>query len=399
VRILSVTPYWQPHRGGVEIVAQEQAHRLVRRGHHVSVLTSRLADDPPLSSEHGFPVYRVAATNALEQRTGIPYPLFSPRLLSLMTRLVQAHDVVLIHNHTYMTSVVAALAARLYNRPTVLIQYNPFVEYRFPWNVVQHGADLLLGRPTLLSVDELLAISKYTRGYVTRLVGTRLVKILQLGVDTHRFTPVSSAAEKRLIRSRLGLPKDCFLLFTVRRLVFRNGLDMLLTACARLKDQSDLFVVIGGRGPERPILEREIQREGLTNVRLPGFVPDEELPDWYRAADAFILPSRTGEGFGLVLLEAFSSGIPAISTRGGGQDEVMRERETGLFVPPSDSEALAQAILALRDQPDHTRAMGKAARAMALDMDWEQSVDQLITILEEAIDPAGSRVARAAPTG
>jgi glycosyltransferase involved in cell wall biosynthesis len=298
LRVLAVTAYWPPHRGGIETVAWEQAHRLARRGHQVSVVTSRLAGDPSTSMEEGFPVYRVSASNRLEERRGIPYPVFSPGLLPLLARLVPSHDVVLVHNHTYLSSVAATLVARHYRRPTVVIQYNPFVQYRFPWNVVERGSDLALGRYTLRSATDVFAISEHTRRYVRTLVGDRAVEILRLGVDTRRFTPALSVAHKARIRARLGLPSDAFILFTARRLVFRNGLDTLLAACAKLREQKDVVVVIGGRGPERPILERVIREENLGNVRLVGFVPDEDLPDFYRAADAFVLPSRPGEGFG-----------------------------------------------------------------------------------------------------
>jgi len=291
---------------------------------------------------------------------------------------------VLIHNHTYLSSVAATLVAKLCNCPSVLIQYNPFVQYRFPWNAVERAADVILGRYTLRSASKILAISEHTRRYVQGLVGDRSVGLVSLGVDTERFTPVSSTADKKRIRAELGLPDDSFVFFTVRRLVFRNGLDTLLAATAKLRQRNDIAVVVGGRGPQRTLLERVIDEQQLSNVRLTGFIPDELLADYYRAADAFVLPSRTGEGFGLVLLEAFASGIPAIATCGGGQEEVMREGRTGLLVPPSDPEALADAMLALRDDPQRVRATGEAARAIGVESDWERCVDQLAGVLRQA---------------
>ena len=173
-------------------------------------------------------------------------------------------------------------------------------------------------------------------------------------------------------------------MFTVRRLVFRNGLDTLLEACCRLVGHDDIFVVVGGSGPERLRMERFIRKEGLRNVRMVGFIPDGDLPDYYRAADTFVLPTRTGEGFGLVLLEAFASGIPAIATHGGAQEEVVREGSTGLLVPPGEPEALADAVLTLRNQPELVKSMGRRALAMAQDMDWERCVDRLEQILTQA---------------
>ena len=383
MRILIATHYWRPHRGGVETVAWEQARRLVQRGHQVSVVTSKLSGDSSISEDDGFPVYRVTAANFLEAR-GIPYPIFSYRLLPLLARLVLAHDVVLVHSHTFLSSVAATWVARRHKRPLVVLQHNPFVEYRFPWNVVEHGADLLLGRYTFRSATTVLAISQYTRRYAQKLMGRPAAEVLYDGVDTRRYTPATSPVERKRIRAKLGLTGEKFLLFTVRRLVFRNGLDTLLAACSRLKGQEDILVVVGGSGPERLKMERFIRKEGLGNVRLIGFIPDDLLPDFYRAADAFVLPTRTGEGFGLVLLEAFASGIPAISTRAGAQEEVIQEGRTGLLVPPESPEALAEAVLSFRDQPELVKEMSQMARARAVEMDWDRCLDRLEEVLTQA---------------
>lgn len=384
MRVLIIAHYWHPHRGGVETVAREQARRLVQRGHQVSVVTSGLAGDARLAQDDGFPVYRVGAANLLEG-LGIPYPLFSFRLLALLRRLVPVHDVILVHSHTFLSSVAGALAARRYNRPLVVLQHNPFVRYRFPWNLVESAADLVLGRFTLRSATRLTAVSDYSARYARGLVPGRRVDVVHNGVATQDFTPAQSRKERQEIRSRLGLPCRPFIVLTVRRLVFRNGLDTLLEACARLKERNEILVVIGGSGPQRALLEQFIRQAGLINVRLVGFVPDDRLANLYRAADVFVLPTRTGEGFGLVLLEAFASGIPVIATNGGAQEEVVCEGQTGLLVPPESPAALADAIVTLKDQPELVARMGSAARTRALEMDWERTVDRLEEFLTEAV--------------
>jgi D-inositol-3-phosphate glycosyltransferase len=382
MRILIVTHYWRPHWGGIETVAWEQARRLVQRGHEVSVLTSRLANDPAVLQEDGFPVYRITAANFLEAR-GIPYPIYSYRLLPQLARLVSTHDVTLIHGHTYISSVASVFVAKRYESPVVILQHNPFVQYRFPWNTVEHMADFLLGRYALRSAATVLAISQHTRRYVEKLIGPRPVEVLYNGVDTQRFTPVDSHEGRRHVRASLGLPSEGCLLFTVRRLVFRNGLDTLLAACCQLREHARILVVIGGSGPEQPVMERFINQEGLRNVRLVGGIPAEVLPDFYRAADAFVLPTRTGEGFGLVLLEAFASGLPAIATRGGAQEEVVEDGRTGLMVTPERANELAEAALLLSKQPDLVQKMGALARTRAEDMNWDRSLDRLEEILTQ----------------
>ena len=380
MRILTLTHYWHPHRGGIETVALEQTRRLAARGHRVTVVTSRLPGDPPDGETDGVRVLRVPAFNQLE-RFGIPYPVFSGSLVMLLRRLVPEHDVVIAHSHTFLTSVAGAFVASRARRPLLLLQHNSFVEYKFPWNVVERGADRLLGRYSLGAADRVLAVSNYSARYVRELVPEATVDVLWNGVDTRRFTPVTSPDEQARIRADLGLPADAFIVFTVRRLVFKNGIGALLEACARLKGRPSIEVVIGGTGPDRAQLEEFIAREGLTNVRLAGFVTDERLPDYYRAANVFVLPALTGEGLPMVLLEAFASGIPAIATRAGGQEDIVIDGQTGLLVPPGSPAALADAIEAWAWQPDAVREMGATARAMALDMDWELQVDRLEAML------------------
>lgn len=382
MRVLIITHYWSPHVGGVETVAWEQARRLTERGHRVTVVTSRLDGDPAVSESDGLTVHRVAALNALEG-VGIPYPLFSLRLLSLVSGLVQEQDVVLVHSHTFLGSVAGALMARRHRRPLVVLQHNPFVRYRLPWRLVERAADLTLGRYTLRSATEVLAVSRYTRAYVQSLA-PREVEVLHNGVDTGRFSAASSFSDVERAREALGLPGDAFVLFTLRRLVFRNGIDTLLAACVELKAQPAIQVVIGGEGPERRSIERHVTMAGLDNVRLVGNVQAERLPDYYRAADAFVLPTRTGEGFGLVLLEAFASGIPAVATTGGAPEELVRDGRNGLLVPPADPAALAAAVVYLYQNRDRAREMGVAARADAEGMSWERCIDRLEAALERA---------------
>ena len=80
MRVLTAAHYWLQHIGGVEFEAREQSRRLAERGHDVTAISSRIGDDRALSYDDGFPVHKVVATNLLEERILLPYPLFSPKL-------------------------------------------------------------------------------------------------------------------------------------------------------------------------------------------------------------------------------------------------------------------------------------------------------------------------------
>jgi len=234
------------------------------------------------------------------------------------------------------------------------------------------------------SADRLLTNSDFTAQYVRRLVPQRDVTVMHLGTDTERFSPVDGA-QRAAIRPRLDLPVDAFIALTVRRLFFRNGLDTLIEAATRMRNLAGMHVVIGGTGPEGAEIKERITRDGLSNVHLVGYIPDADLPDYYRAADVFILPTRTAEGFGLVLMEAAATGVPSIATDSGAPREIVDDGVTGMLVPPDAPDALAAAIAELYRSPELLADMGRAALTRSASFTWDRSIDILERVLQDAV--------------
>jgi len=378
LRVLVATHYWRPHRGGIETVAREQALRLLRRGHQVTVVTSRLGEDRAREDDQGLRLIRLRAANPLEAR-GVPYPLFSPALLPKALSLLRAHDVALVHSHTFLPSVVLAAAGRALGKPVLVLQHNTYVEYPQPLRGLEDLADATLGALTLRLARRRLAVSEETRRYVQRLASGPC-ELLRNGVDTARFQP-AAPGERASLRKSLGLPDDRFVALTVRRLSFKNGIDTLLEAAALLP--SVHFAIAGG-GPDRAFLDRAVEERALTNVQALGFVPDESLPALYRAADLFVLPSKSGEGMPMVVLEAFASGLPCVATRTGGQVEIVQEGLTGFLVAPGEPAELACAVRDAAADPAALQRLGLAARASAALVDWDAQVSLLERLLLEA---------------
>ncbi|HRR39717.1 MAG TPA: glycosyltransferase, partial [Syntrophales bacterium] len=122
-----------------------------------------------------------------------------------------------------------------------------------------------------------------------------------------RFHP---SGDRRDIRRRLGIPENRAVILTVRNLVPRMGLENLITAMKDVvKALPDVLLIIGGSGPLREkLLRLACELQLSDSIRFTGFIRDEELPDYYRAADIFVLPTIELEGFGLVTLEALACG-------------------------------------------------------------------------------------------
>lgn len=165
------------------------------------------------------------------------------------------------------------------------------------------------------------------------------------GVDLVRFVP---AADRQAVRRTLGLPGDRIILLSVRRLTPRMGLDHLIEAMPAILAQfPDTLLLIGGKGPEQAHLTELIARLGLQDsVTLLGFISHDQLASYYQSADAFVLPTVTLEGFGLVTVESLACGTPVIGTPIGATPEILQALEPRLLAQSAEPEALAKAITA-----------------------------------------------------
>jgi glycosyltransferase involved in cell wall biosynthesis len=141
-------------------------------------------------------------------------------------------------------------------------------------------------------------------------------------------------------------------------------------------------LVILGEGPERASLQRQVEELGLQgSVLMPGVVRDPE--QWLQHAELFVLSSRF-EGFPNALLEAMQCGLPvAAFDCPSGPGEIVRHEQTGLLVPPGDTEALSAAISRLANDENLRRRLGSAAAA---DVATRFSLERISAMWEEMLE-------------
>lgn len=193
----------------------------------------------------------------------------------------------------------------------------------------------------------------------------------------HNAQPLPQYADDRLTILFLG------------RLVPRKGCQLLLEAIAKIANQPDIpafRVVICGGGPLRAKLERYVATQGLTHlVEFVGFVSERDKPRYYASADISVFPSRGGESFGIVLLEAMASGRAAVLAGDNpGYRSVLTSRSDLLF-DPRDAGALAELLLL------HLRNVSRRRAAAHWGEDYTQAFDinhvgqQLLKIYTNAL--------------
>lgn len=172
------------------------------------------------------------------------------------------------------------------------------------------------------------------------------IHIIPGGVDIERF---GINLTRQQARAALGFPQARPILFVPRRLVQRMGIDSLLQALVEVKHQvPDIWLAIAGKGALRSALEQQANELGLQeHVKFLGYVPDEQLPIAYEAADLTVVPSQSLEGFGLILLESLACGTPVLATPVGGMPEVLRPFQPALVTDSPASDALAARLVDL----------------------------------------------------
>ena len=292
------------------------------------------------------------------------------KMRDVTSPLIATNDVVVTHFAPYQLS----LMDRLGRKPFV-------VHFHGPWALegAAEGAKPIV--TTIKSAIERLVYRKGTRFIVlsqafadlaTRVYGipADLVRIVPGGVDVARF---ASNVSRVQARERLGWPTDRPTVVTVRRLVRAKGVDTLVDAASALRDRiPNIFIAIVGTGPLATELARTIAERGLQDtVRLTGLAPEVDLPFIYRAADVFVVPTVTLEGFGLVVVEALAAGTPALVTPVGGLPDVVRGLDPGLILASSAAPDLAQGIGDALTDPNRLPSEAECA-AYAAGFRWSE---------------------------
>jgi glycosyltransferase involved in cell wall biosynthesis len=147
-------------------------------------------------------------------------------------------------------------------------------------------------------------------------------------------------------RTKLQMPQDRPIVLAVRRLVGRMGLEDLIDAMKLLKARgSDALLAIAGKGHLEAELRARIDTADLqSHARLLGFVPDELLATWYRAATVSVVPTVELEGFGLITAESLAAGTPVLVTPVGGLPEAVGGLSPDLVLPDTGAAAIADGI-------------------------------------------------------
>jgi glycosyltransferase involved in cell wall biosynthesis len=243
----------------------------------------------------------------------------------------------------------------------------------------------LFTRWSVRRARRIIAVSESTKRDLAQQVGISPVKmdVVYNGVDSSfRLLP---AAEVAAFKAERGLPER-FILF-VGTLEPRKNVVRLIEAYAHLAGDRPPLMLVGGKGWLYDEIFALVEALNLADqVRFVGYVPAQDLPLWYNAADLFVYPSLY-EGFGLPPLEAMACGTPVITSTASSLPEVVGQ--AGLLVDPTDAEALTAAMEQVLASTEMQEKMQMAGLAQAQSFSWRETARRTVVSYRQALAAEG----------
>lgn len=347
LNILEVNKAYFPHIGGIETLIRQYSEELGKLdGVRVKTLVCRDGKGGTIREKMcGVDLVRSGSLG-----TYFSCPL-SFSFFHYFRQMAKKADVVHIHvpfplaDAALMLSgfrgkVVVSWHSDIVKQQKLMLFYKPFMRY------LLKRADVIL-----TATEGHVKYSPYLPEF------RKKCRLLPYGITPEEYLSV----RRRPFLTEKANDKNCIKVFFTGRLVYYKGADILLKAFEKVNG-CELF--IAGRGELADRLKGYCSAHNIADkVHFLGFLPDEELRQAYADCDIFVLPSvATSEAFGIVQLEAMVYGKPVINTAlKSGVPYVSVNGKTGITVPPSDPNALAEAINTLAGNRELREKYGKAA--------------------------------------
>jgi glycosyltransferase involved in cell wall biosynthesis len=375
-KLLIATPYYPPHLGGVEFYVANIAKELDSNlGWDVSIVTTgERGWKVDVKTENNMPIYRLPYWFKV---SNTPVNFLWPLMLR---RIIKKENVSIINAHAPVP-IFADLALRVNNRIPVVVTYHMMSMAKG-----RSGADRLIALyedyilpATLKRAERIICSSDKVRNIFLSNFKFKSETITP-GVNTDLFEPAATMPSNELL-----------FVGSLNKSDTHKGLAFLLEALVGLVAKNpSLKLRVVGQGNGRPGFEEQVNGLGLKDhVEFLGGQFGEDLVRVYKSASIFILPTLN-DSFPLVILEAMAVGLPVISTSVGGIPGMIDDQKTGYVIEPGNSQALAEKIQYLLDNPDIAQAFGKSGRTKVSEqLTWIKQAKRTSTVLTKAMTKTG----------
>jgi len=379
MKIVLITLGFKPLRtAGFDIAGEHLVQALVSAGHSVTVIAGEKEAISETENHPNLHIYRIR----LDRLDWLSFSFKAARIVSCLGAFDVVHFYDPSFSYAYKRPYVASLhhsfRQRLESLGSMGRWINPLWLYRY---LYYSFARQFTEKPGLRKARGLLAVSSTAYSEYIGHYQVPPEKIIKANnsIETDHFRP-SSVAQLMSLRRKLKLsPTENVILF-VGFITPRKGLEFLARALPAIEPLPKLVIVGKWRNPGYRQEVLRLLQPVISQVIEAGFVPDEEMPDYYSLADVYVSTSLM-EGFGLPLGEALACETPVVAFDAGATAEVVGPG--GILVPPRDVDGLAKAVSRLLQNPEQCKAMGKVGRQYILN---EFSVETMLKATLEAYE-------------
>ncbi|MBE2234083.1 MAG: glycosyltransferase family 4 protein [Anaerolinea sp.] len=357
MRIAHVTATFPPYRGGTGNVCFYNARELARRGHQVTVFTAAAEGAPDQERIEGFQVQRLRPW----LRVG------NAPLLPQLTTALHGYDIIHLHLPFIAGGELSSLGAALRQTPLVVTYHSDLINDGSWRDLVFRAAMWSSRHAVMMRADAVLFVSQgHAETCAQHVVYDRMRQrchILPNGVDTELFRPGTDGAATR---QRLGLEAErpvVGFVGVLDRAHHYKGLAVLMAALSEPACSEVQLLIVGDGELKEEYSQRATQHSLNERTVFFGRASHGELAALLRACDLLSVPSLAPESFGMVIVEAFSCGVPVVASDGPGVRSLVESGIDGFLTPSGDAAALAERVQVLLTLPTAQRqAMGQAGR-------------------------------------
>lgn len=375
IDICMITSDFIPNIGGIAAHIYELSNSLSNKGHNLSVITLRTNfREEKYEKINNIDVYRIYYPK-------IPYFGYFIHLFLVWAEIMFLHDFDILHihtiNHAPILKFLKCKSVETEHSSGFLedVEKNDHIK-RYKW---LFGTNDHLIAPSNEIVKELIKLG----------FSEEFVSLVTNGVDINKFNQSVDISKLNQIKMKYEITSEDVIICP-RRLVPKNGVKYFIESIPYIVDQyqRDLkFLIIGdSNGNEMNTLIEMVSKLGFNKeVIFLGRVPNNEMCFFYALSDIVVLPSLK-EATSIAGLEAMSMGKPLVGTSVGGIPQIIKNRETGILVPPKEPKKIAEAIIFLLNERDERILMGKKARQRVEErFSWDIIAEETSKIYEKVL--------------
>lgn len=298
----------------------------------------------------------------------------------VLSKLIRDYKLdILYAHHTETTGLSAVMQSDLCEIPSVIVSYGQ------TWLVTSLDKRFRdMAKSVLKKSTWVISTSEHCRKGALQLgADSKRSSVVYAGIDLKKFHP---GIDGESYRRKTGIPLDVIVISNLG-LSLRQKVDTFIKAIQLLKESKNTFFLLGGTGKDFGHIKEKIEKLSMDNIKMLGFIPENELPAFYAATDILVAsPDTLTECMGQSIKEAMACAKPVVAANIGGGPEVISHMKNGLLFEPANPVELAKVLKVLIEDPILRKRLGDEAIFTAKEkFDTIKCSDDILSIFKRLI--------------